>query len=261
MIKNGIKALFLVALVALVVSFAGCTDNGSASDKVDDSKVLTVGCCVEFRPFEYMDENGVPMGFDIDIIKEVGKRMGKDVEIIDSQFDGLIPALNAKKYDCVISAMTITENRSKEVKFSKPYFEAGQILCVMDENNEINSLKDLNGKKVGVKLGTTGDIIASASAGEYNYEVKQYNKIGDAYMDMKNGKLNAIVVDNAVAMEYLKENPGLYKLTGELMTSESYGIATRLDDTELSEKIDKALDDMKADGTYDKIHAKWFGDE
>ncbi|MCS3900522.1 basic amino acid ABC transporter substrate-binding protein [Methanococcus voltae] len=260
MVKNSIKALFLVALVAVVVSFAGCTDNGNANSNVEEPYVLTVGSSVDFRPFEYMDENGKPTGFDMDIIHEIGRRLDMEIEIIDSQFGGLIPALNTKKFDCVISAMTITENRSKEVKFSEPYFEAGQILSVNKDNNEITTLEDLSDKKVGVQIATTGDLIASENASKYNYEVKQYNKIGDAFMDMKNGKIDAVLVDNVVATEYFQENPGLYKLTGDLMTSESYGIATRLDDTELSEKIDKALADMKADGTYDEIYNKWFGD-
>ncbi len=218
--------------------------------------VLKVGTSADFPPFEFQDEKtGEYLGFDIDLIKAIGEAIGMEVEIVNTAWDGLIPALLTGNFDCIISAMTITEDRLKAVDFSDPYFSASQVIVTKLEDTSIKTVEDLVGKQVSVQIGTTGDLTVSEIDGII---VKRFNLAPDAIQEVRNGGVAACVIDLAVAEE-ISQQPKDIKY-GEPITTEEYGIAIRKGNTQLLEKINEGIAQVKASGKYDEIYAKWLKD-
>lgn len=266
-------SVFLAA-VLIVAAFSGCSGaKEEESGKVEEEKSaettvktiepgkLIVGSDVAFPPFEFVDEKTQEIiGFDVDLIKEIGKRIGLEVEIQPAAFDSIIQALNAGKFDCVVSAMTITEERKKQVDFSDPYIDSDQSLAV-NKNSDISSLDDLKGKIIGVQRGTTGELKAQELKDEYGIkEIKSYDDTLMAFEDLKAGRIDGVINDYPVTAYLVKRDP-VFKIVARIPTGEQYGIAVRKDSKDLLELINKALAEIKADGTYDKIYEKWFGTE
>ncbi len=251
--KN-IAKLIVITLVSvmMILGLVGCS--GKQEGEGLKNGKLTIGTEASYRPFEYHNEDDKIVGFDIDIAKAVADELGVELEIKDIAFDGLIPGLKTKKFDMVIAAMTITEERKKAVNFSKPYFNAGQVIAVVEDNDQIKNVNDLVGKKVGVQLGTTGDLKMSEME---NVEVKRYEKIPQGFIDLNNARIDAVVNDLPVTATYVKKKEGV-KIIVAPFTEENYGIAFRKNDTELAEEIDQALEKIKEDGRYDEIYNKWF---
>ena len=265
--SRGVK-LFLVALLglALVVGAVGCSGGETETkstekarttlDKIKERGKIIIGSDASYKPFEYHNADGKIVGFDVDFMNAIGKELGFEVEFVDTAFDGIIPGLNAKKYDIVVSAMTITEKREKAVDFTEPYFNAGQVIAVMEGTEGIQGPKDLKGKTVAVQLGTTGDLKVTKEI-EGVEEVKRYEKITQAFIELRNGRADAVVNDLPVTAAYIMSNPDV-KMVGEPFTEEQYGIATREVDDALTKALNDAIAKLKKNGTYDKIHAKWF---
>jgi len=185
--------------------------------------------------------------------KEICKEISKKPEFIIVPFDGIIAGLKQKKYDAIISAMTITDERSKEVGFSKPYFLAGQSIVVREDNNSIKSLNDLINKKIGVQLGTTGEIEAKKIL---NVVVVSYDNISAAFIDLKNGRIDAIIND-IPTNRLIVNQKGKMKIVGEPLTKECYGIAVRQEDKKLLELINCTLDKIQKNGIQRKLYRKW----
>ncbi|OCL25838.1 glutamine ABC transporter substrate-binding protein [Orenia metallireducens] len=248
--------LLTLLSMSLVLGIVGCGNNKKSNtfDQMKERGKLVIGTEASYRPFEYHDENDEIIGFDIDIAKAIAEELNLELEIKDIDFDGLIPSLKTGKFDMVIAAMTITEARKKAVSFSSPYFDASQVIAVVSSNNEIKGVADLKGKKVGVQLGTTGDLEVSEMSG---IEVTRYEKIPQAFIDLKNGRIDAVVNDMPVTATYVREREGV-KIIGESFTEEYYGIAFRKNDNKLEEEINNALKNIKDKGIYDEIYAKWF---
>jgi len=218
--------------------------------------ILRIGTDATYPPFELVSiETGKPEGFDIDVISSVCDVYGWTPEFIITPFDGMIPGLKSHKYDCVISAMTITPQREAIVSFSHPYYLAGQIVAVPLADTVIKSVSDLRGLNVGVQLGTTGERMAKSLDG---LSVFSFDNIGAAFIDMENGHVDAVLNDFPTTMEYIRRQ-GKAKTVGELLSTEHYGIAVRKDDSELLGKIDSALSIVKDSGEYNRINQKWFG--
>ena len=242
--KKFVKSLLMGALVlSLSVS-------AMAKDKI------FVGTNAEFPPFEYL-EKGEVTGFDIELVNEIGKVMDADVKVLDMSFDGLLPALQMKKVDLVIAGMTATEERKKTVSFTQPYYTASQVIIVKEGNNSIKSFDDLKGKKVAVMLGFTGDTIVSEIEG---VNVERFNAAYAGIMALQADKVEAVVLDSEPAKNYVKQNPGLVLAEADA-EQEEYAIALRKNDKALVEKLNETLNEMKADGTFEKISEKWFGKE
>jgi len=237
-----LAALLAVALLAGVAGAQG---------------VLRVGSDVAYPPFEYVDDaTGEFLGFDMDLIREVGKRLGMEVEIINTAWEGIIPGLLAGHYDVVISAMTITDERAQAVDFSDPYFATGQVIVVRADDNSVQQPSDLAGKVVAVQIGTTGQFAAERIAGVAR--IDHYPTTPEAFLALRLGRADAAVVDELVAFEEAQANPGLLKVVGNPFTVEYYGIAIRKGNTDLLRSINRALAQIKADGTYDELYDKWF---
>lgn len=214
---------------------------------------LYVGTNAEFQPFEYL-ENGEIVGFDVDLMEEIAKLMGKEIEWKNIAFDGLLPALQAKKLDVIIAGMTATEERKKFVNFSQTYYESNQMMLVNKENPAVKSFDELKGHTVGVVLGYTGDIAVSEIEG---VKVQRYNATSEAIMALKAQKVEVVVLDSEPAKNYAKQNPELALINTDV-AKEEYAIAVGKNDKALVEAIDKALDELKANGTYDKLIKKYF---
>lgn len=239
--KKFVKSLLMGALVlSLSVS-------AMAKDKI------FVGTNAEFPPFEYLDKGEVT-GFDIELVNEIGKVMDADVKVVDMSFDGLLPALQMKKVDLVIAGMTATEERKKTVSFTQPYYTASQVIIVKEGNNSIKSFDDLKGKKVAVMLGFTGDTIVSEIEG---VNVERFNAAYAGIMALQADKVEAVVLDSEPAKNYVKQNPGLVLAEADA-EQEEYAIALRKNDKVLLEKVEKALAEVKANGTYDALIKKYF---
>ena len=239
--KKFVKSLLIGALVlSLSVS-------AMAKDKI------FVGTNAEFPPFEYL-EKGEVTGFDIELVNEIGKVMDADVKVLDMSFDGLLPALQMKKVDLVIAGMTATEERKKTVSFTQPYYTASQVIIVKEGNNSIKSFDDLKGKKVAVMLGFTGDTIVSEIEG---VNVERFNAAYAGIMALQADKVEAVVLDSEPAKNYVKQNPGLVLAEADA-EQEEYAIALRKNDKALLEKVEKALAELKANGTYDALIKKYF---
>ncbi len=223
-----------------------------------DLGLVQVGTNAEYPPFESVDETGAVVGFDIDIMNAVAEAAGFQVEFVNTRWDGIFVALTTGEFDAVISAATITDERKQAVDFSDPYFNAGQMIAVI-KGSDISGPADLDGKKVGVQLGTTGDIWASENTGA---EVVRYDEITLAFQALGNGDLDAILNDGPTSADIIKANPELNAtLVGEPFTDEFYGIAIRKDFPELRDAINVGLAAIRESGQYDEIYTNWFGAE
>lgn len=250
----------LLWIFLMILLFLYPVLGAGALERIKKAGVLKVGSDVAYAPFEFM-EGDKPVGFDIDIAQEIAKALGVKLQVINTSFDGIIAALKAKKFDIIISAMTITEERKKEIAFSIPYYDSGQIIVVRSDNKDIKSEKDLKGKIVGVQLGTTGEITAKNLKNRVGIkEIRSYETIPEAFMDLELGRLDAVINDLPVSLYYSKNNPKL-KCVGKPFTIEQYGIAVRKEDKDLLDKINEILVNLKKTGRYNQIYRKWFGVE
>jgi polar amino acid transport system substrate-binding protein len=245
---------------SVTVTKGGLTKNVTLSfnslARVKRVGVMTFGSDTTYAPFESIDTtSGQAVGFDVDLANLIANKLGVKAKIMSTDFGGIIPALQSGKFDAIISAMTITDERKKEIDFSDPYYDSGQIIAVQVSNNSIKGPDDLSGKKVGVQTGTTGEEAAKKIKGAI---VKSYPDIQLAFTDLVIGRIDAVVNDLPVSAFYAKGHPGV-KLVGNLFTVEQYGIAFRKDETELREAVNDALKEIKANGEYDQIYEKWFG--
>ncbi|MEW6047735.1 MAG: basic amino acid ABC transporter substrate-binding protein [Bacillota bacterium] len=236
-------------LVALAVAPAWAGQPGVPS-------VLRVGTDATYPPFEFVEGDEFK-GFDMDLIREVGRRLGAQVAIQNIAWDGLIPGLVNGNYDVIISAMTILPERAAVVDFSDPYFNAGQVIVVRKDDNRIKGPADLKGMIVAVQINTTGQFEAEKIAGIRR--IDKYDTTPLAIQAVMQRSADAAVIDLPVAYEFQKEHPDEVKVAGKPFTVEEYGIAVRKGRPELLAAINKALAQIKADGTYDKLYQKWIG--
>lgn len=214
--------------------------------------ILTVGTNAEFPPFEYVDDNGEPDGFDIALIKAIGEKLGVEVEVENMEFASLVSSIGSK-IDVSIAGMTVTDERKESVDFSDSYYEAVQYV-ILPTDSEIATDEDLVGKTIGVQLGTTGDFIASDDIEDTT--VQQYNKAVDAVNDLLNGRVDCVIIDKNPALVFESRFEGqVVAVDGAQFEfgTEEYAIALPKGDTVLADKINAALAEIKADGTFDEL--------
>lgn len=257
--RFGIILTFTLSLMIL----AGC---GKASNTLDSSSTgkdkgkFIVGLDDNFPPMGFRDDKGDIVGFDIDLAKEAAKRMDMQVEFKPVEWDGIIMSLNNKDIDVIWNGLTITDKRKEQIGFTKAYLENNQII-VVKEGSPIAKKSDLNKKTVGVQMGSSSEEALNNSSDLVKSlkEVRKFSDNTQALLDLKNGGLDAVVVDEVVGRYYISKKPGEYKVLEENLGGEEYGVGVRKTDKEFLEKLDKTINDMKADGTADKIAEKWFG--
>ena len=237
---------------ALLVTAAMSTISAQAADKV---RFVTEGA---WAPFNFIDAAGMPQGFDVDIARALCSRMEADCEILTQDWDGLIPGLKVRKFDAIIASMSITEDRLKVVDFTNKYYSGG--LRFMGRVGETFDLSDLSGKTIGAQRATLG-----AQYLEDNFtgkaDLKFYDNQDNVYLDLLSGRLDIVLSDELPTYNWLKtaEGASQFEFKGSsFMKNDEIGIAVRKGDTELKEKLNKALDELIADGTYEKINARYF---
>jgi arginine/lysine/histidine/glutamine transport system substrate-binding/permease protein len=218
-------------------------------------ETLKVATEPAFPPFEFQEEDGDLQGFDIDLMRAVGKAGGFEVQFQSLPFDGIIPALQANTVDAAISSITINEERSKTISFSRPYFKAGLAIAVKADNNDITSLDSLKNKKIAVQIGTTGAQEAKKVPGA---NIRTFDSAPLALQELLNGNVDAVINDAPVTLYALKSNnlKGI-KIVEQLLTAEYYGIATAKNSRHLA-AINQGLTTILNDGTYEQIYQKWF---
>ncbi|MBQ9856167.1 MAG: basic amino acid ABC transporter substrate-binding protein [Clostridia bacterium] len=241
-------------LVALILAL-GCVSFAEVAE--ENANKIVIGTNAEFAPFEYFNEEGEIDGFDADLIEMIMTVLGYDFEIISIDFDALLPALESGRIDLSIAAMTITEERLENALFSAPYFNASQKIIVKADS-EVSIFSELNGKKIGVQMGTTGDLYVTENLPEAT--VERYNKALDAVIDLVAGRLDAVVTDAEPAKVYAAPYAEL-KILDENVSEEMYGIAAALGNEELIAQVDAALAAIIEGGYYDALYQMWFGEE
>ena len=258
-------SLLMGTVLLLVTLLAGCggTKQAATNNAKPDAKssatsgTIKVGTEPTFAPFEFADKEGKNYeGFDMDLIRAVGKQLNKKIEIVNMGFDALIPALNSGNIDVAIAGMSITPERQKAVDFSTAYYVSGLTVLVNSDNNSVKSINDLNNKKIAVQIGTTG---ADKAAKVPGAKVTSFNTNSEVFMELKNKGVDAVIIDKPVAAYYLaKEKNAGAKMVGETLDAESYGIALKKGNKR-TDKLNKALEALKQSGEYDQIYKKWFG--
>lgn len=219
--------------------------------------VLIMSTNAEFPPYEYHD-GGEIVGIDVEIAEAIAEKLGMTLEIEDIAFDSIIPEVDSGKADIGVAGMTVSEDRLKNVDFSDPYTTASQVIIVK-EDSDIAGPDDLAGKYIGVQLGTTGDIYASDYEADGS-TIERYNKGFEAVQAMMQGKIDAVVIDLEPAKVFVSENEGI-KILDEALTVEEYAIAVKKGNTELVEKINTALAELKDSGELQAIIDKYISAE
>ena len=236
-------SLLLVGVCAL--SLAAC------GGKEDDT--LTMATNAEFPPYEYY-ENDEIVGIDVEIATAIAEELGMKLEVEDIAFDSVIPAVSSGKADIGVAGMTVDPDRLESVNFSDTYADASQVIIVK-EDSAIAGPADLEGKSIGVQLGTTGDTYSSENVKDA--KVEQYSKGFEAVQALTQGKIDAVVIDSHTAKEFVKEAEGL-KILDEPLTEEEYAIAIAKDNKELMEKINDALAKLEESGKLNEIMLKYI---
>lgn len=231
---------------------------GEGEGTTADLGVIKVGTNAEYPPFEYVNENGDIVGFDVDLVNALAERAGFEPEYVNTRWDGIFTALASGEFDMVCSAATITEEREEVVDFTNPYFNAGQMIAVREADAAtIAGPEDLAGLRVGVQTGTTGDIYVTEEIP--GAEVVRYEEITLAFQALGSSDVDAVVNDGPTSADIISSNPELKAvLVGDPLSNEFYGVAVQPDKPELLDALNAALAEIIADGTYAEIYVKWF---
>lgn len=270
------KILALVLALALAVcAFAACnsdkpnntdpvdvnnTPDASGDDEVENAVIaelgketLVMGTNAEFEPFEYR-ENDEIIGYDVETAQAIADFAGMNFAIEDMNFDSLITALTAGRIDMIVAGMSVTDERLEVVNFSEPYYRAAQVIIVPKEGATVASSADLAGKRIGVQEGTTGDIYVEENV--EGAQLNRFKKAVDAAIDLTNGRVDAVVLDEQPALRIVAQNDALMVLD-EALTEEEYAIAVRKNNPELLNAINDALAELEATGKKDELLSKY----
>lgn len=259
------------AISALALTLTGCanyTSSTSGSSSATSSAAapvliasgkFTVCTNLSYKPFEYKDDSGKIVGFDVDLMDLVAKKLGVTLDFVDIEFQQITSGAGfaAKKCDAGAAAVTIKEERKQAAAFADPYFSATQALLVQGDKG-ITDLASLKGKVVGVQTDTTGQDYAVKNAEQYGYTVKVFDDFPSSANAVLAGTIDSAINDNGVVYNFSKDNPKTTVAT-EFKTNESYGFNMAKDNTALLSVINGVLSSAKSDGTYNTIYKKWFG--
>lgn len=272
------KKLFTLTLAAMMaVSLAGCsskpavpettaeettlgettpgeTEETAGEDEAEDG-TLVMGTNAEFPPYEYYEDGDI-VGIDVEIAKAIAEKLGMELQIEDMAFDAIITAVTSEKVDFGAAGMTVTEDRQRSVDFTDTYANSNQV-AIVKEDSDITGVDALVGKIIGVQLGTTGDALATEIK---DATVERYNKGLEAVQSLTQGKIDAVVIDQATAEAFVKNTEGI-KILEEKMSEEEYAIAVKKGNTQLVEKMNGAIKELKEEGRIDEIVAKYMDAE
>jgi len=269
--KKLITLLMVVSMSVMLLAGCGVKNTAGSADVKSIKKDATlaamlpanlktagkilVGVDDSYPPMEFRDDSNNLVGFDKDLGDAIGKKLGVTMEWVPTKWDGILLALESSRFDMLLSSLSDTPDREKEILFSKPYIQGGPVLVVKKGTKGITTGADLSGKIVGVQTGTTGDDAVRAMAGVK--EVKGYDKITDALMDLAIGRTDVVVADDQVGTYYVGLDSTKYEVVGKL-AAEPFGIGFKKADTKLRDAVQGAIDSLKKDGVLTTISMKWF---
>ncbi|MGE7924844.1 substrate-binding periplasmic protein [Viridibacillus arvi] len=255
------------ATAALILGACGNSEtkkeNNNTLSAIQEKGEMTVGIMGTYAPYNFMNKDKEYTGFDVDIAKELAKRLDVKAKFVAQDFSGLIPGLQKGKYDALLSQVTITPDREKQVDFTAPYITNDVKVIVKEDNTSIKSVEDFKGKKIGVGLGTNDEAFLRnelmPKVGDF--KINTYDDVITTLKDLDAGRVDA-TINNVYALKPIIEKNGFkVKAVGEPIKSDQAAVAVKKGNKELVEAMNKALADMKKDGTYKEIFVKWFDEE
>jgi polar amino acid transport system substrate-binding protein len=237
--------------------------DGLTMDAVKKAGTLRIGCEAAYVPFTFRNDKGEIVGYDVELAQHVWAAHGIKPEFVDTAWAGVIPSLYAKKFDLIMSSMSYTAERVKRVAFSIPYAEASQALLIRaGDKDKIKSVEDLNGKIIGVKIGSPGEVLNKKLAEQKKLTYKEVRMFDDhpaAYIALGQSKVDVVFNTVPTLAIVMKDAPGKFALVKGIGADNWAGIAARQEDTDLIRHVNEQLTKLKADGTLAKLQEKWFG--
>lgn len=244
-------------LKAILASLAITVGLGAAATLPAQAADLTVGANIGNVPWEFQDETGAFVGFEIDLVNEIAKRLGKTVAIENIPFNGLFPAIESGRVNMAISSITITQKRLATLTFAQPYYDSDQSLTVLAASG-ITSTADLKGKTVGVDTASTGDIWATEADKTIGFAaINRYEGLVPAMLDLQAGRIDGYISDIPALLYYTKDKPDL-KVVERITTGEKYSIMFSKDNP-LATEVNAVITTLKGEGFIAQLHEKWFG--
>ncbi|EHQ64299.1 cystine transporter subunit [Paenibacillus dendritiformis C454] len=257
-----VKAALLLTVLSVALAACGSktAQDANALEQIKKAGKIRVGLMGTYAPYNFLNDKHEVDGFDADVAKEVAKRLGVEVEFITGEFSGLIEGLQKNKYDALVSQVTITEDRKKLMDFSTPYVKNAVNVIVKSDNATIQKIEDFKDKKIGVGLGTNDEKylrdVAMPKVG--TFEIATYNDVITSLKDLDVGRIDATINNVFAIKPLIEKNQFKVKAVGEPIKEDFAGIAIRKNNPELLDAINKALAEMKSDGTFTEIFHKWF---
>ncbi len=261
------KGKIVLGIIVVIVAIAGVIlasnlvtkEEGDSLERVLNKGTFILGLDDSFPPMGFRNENNEIVGFDIDVAKEVCKRLGVELVLQPISWTAKEQELNSYNIDCIWNGMSVDDDRKEKMSLSMSYLE-NSMCFVVKTDNSITTLQELEGKKVGVQSGSTAEkILQEAEIYSKLAEVVSYADNVTAFMDLEINQVDAVFLDNVVANYYIATNNKPYVVLSEALANEEYAIGFRKQDTELCNKINEILVGMKQDGSLAEISTKWFG--
>ena len=262
------RFLQIVGITAATLLLAACGKKESppapapvaSAAATTPAKVYIVGTDAAYAPFESQNEKGEIVGFDIEVVQAVAKKAGIELKFVNTPWEGIFNALSQGDRDMIVSAVTITAERKGTMDFSDPYFDAQQLIAIK-QTSKVTKFADLKKLKVGVQTGTTGDEAVTKLLGKASTAIRRFESTPLALKELEAGGVDAVVADNGVVINYVTNNPGgkFKSISDKDFVPEQYGIALKKGNVDLQAKLNKGLAEIRADGTYNAIFAKYFG--
>ncbi|MEH7075760.1 amino acid ABC transporter substrate-binding protein [Neobacillus drentensis] len=250
-------ATMVLVIAALFSILTGCSSK-TAGEK---NTTLVIGIDDKFAPMGFRDENNKIVGFDIDLATAAAEKMGKKVKFQPIDWSTKEAELSSGRIDLIWNGYTITDERKKKVLFTKPYLKNAQVVVTMADS-KLTKLADLTGKVVGLQtLSSAADALEASPIKKKIKTVTEFADNVQALTDLKSGRLDAVVIDEVVIDYYMTEEKDTFKVLGESLAPEEYGIGVKKGNEVLLKNLQKALDDMNEDGTAASISKKWFGED
>lgn len=256
--KKRIIAITTAALLLVSLSALGAPKSQNLLQKIKTAGVIKIGTEGTYAPFTFHDESGKLTGFDVDIAKEIAKRLGVKAQFVETKWDGMFAGLDAKRFDAVVNEVTIREDRIKKYDFSVPYIVSKAVLIVNKDNTDIKTFADLKGKKSGQSL--TSNLAALAK--DNGAEIVQVDGFNQAIDLLASNRIDATINDSLSYLDLKKQKPDApIKMVDQQQTKDESGVLFNKGNKELVAAVNKALNAIKKDGTYLKISKKWFNED
>ena len=259
------KLLALLLTGAMLTGIlAGCGSSAGAGESglLDDSK-LQVGLEIGYPPMEYFDEDGkTAIGFDVELSKAIAEDMGVECEFVDTAWDGIFAGVDTNKYDAILSSVSYTEDRDQNYTLSEPYIANAPVLVVPNDS-KIADIKDLAGKSVAVQMETTADYIVQKlnKDDKLGADLRQYEKVINAFDELKAGRVDSVCTDSVVAAYYLGDDAANYKTVWQSPEKEPIVICMKKGNDTLKEKMETAIEHLRENGKLAEISTKYFGND